>query len=64
VHALARVVESAPRADAAQPEVRVTARRRAVRAVRLSPVHDDDAPPIGVREDSIAVAAEAAGGEG
>ncbi|HEX2207628.1 MAG TPA: amino acid adenylation domain-containing protein, partial [Longimicrobium sp.] len=49
--ALARVVDAAPRAEA-QPEIRVTARRRTVRAVTLAPPPDD----AGSTESPVAAA--------
>jgi hypothetical protein len=67
VAALARVVDEAPRVQAGLPDVKVTARRRTVRAVQVAPVMEDADPGEvpGLRGQPTAVAAEAAaGGEG
>ncbi|HVH12869.1 MAG TPA: phosphopantetheine-binding protein, partial [Longimicrobium sp.] len=46
VEALARMVDAAPRGVAeSEPELRVTARRRTVRAVRVVPVEDGEESP-------------------
>jgi acyl carrier protein len=65
VRALARAVDEAPRIQAAAQEVRVTARRRTVRAVRLAQTEDEADAGTGpaAEEGSTAAALPAAGGD-
>jgi acyl carrier protein len=66
VRALARAVDEAPRIQAAAQEVRVTARRRTVRAVRLAQVEDEagaGAGPAAEKASAAAATGPAAGGD-
>ncbi|HEX2077990.1 MAG TPA: amino acid adenylation domain-containing protein [Longimicrobium sp.] len=66
VRALARAVDEAPRAPAAAQAVRVTARRRTVRAVRVVQAEDEAAPgslPAAEQASTAAALEPAAGGD-
>ena len=54
VEALARVVDAAPRGEAPEPEIRVTARRRTVRTVTVVPVQDEQDSPAAAALGAVA----------
>ncbi|HEU0300951.1 MAG TPA: amino acid adenylation domain-containing protein, partial [Longimicrobium sp.] len=65
VRALAGAVDQAPRLQAAAQEVRVTARRRTVRAVRMAQVRDDESADgsVPAAQETAIAALDAAAGE-